>query len=138
MSGAAGGIAIKKSDLKATIRDYRDSVLKPLNLDTSYKVTGVRSRPSKSTFGDIDIVVSFPGGDKKQLKKDLAGFLEGVDEIPQMPHKSNKKSFIHGQIVTTLWPIANQTDEYIQIDNIVTTSEDEGEFTYGMLDLPAQ
>mgnify|MGYP003624819478 FL=1 len=138
MSGAAGGVPIKKKDLKDTIRDYRDKVLKPLNLDTSYKITGVRSRPSKSTFGDIDIVVSFPSGDKKQLKKDIANFLEGMDQIPQLPHKANKKSFIHGQIVTTLWPVSNQPGEYVQIDNIVTVSKDEGEFTYGMLDLPAQ
>ena len=90
MSGAAGGVPIKKKDLKDTIRDYRDKVLKPLNLDTSYKITGVRSRPSKSTFGDIDIVVSFPSGDKKQLKKDIANFLEGMDQIPQLPHKANR------------------------------------------------
>jgi len=33
MSGAAGGSRIKKEDLKTTIRDYRDNVLKPLDLD---------------------------------------------------------------------------------------------------------
>ena len=68
MSGAAGGVTINKEDLKATIRDYRDNILKPLGLDTSYTITGVRSRPEKDIFGDIDIVVSFPEGDKKELK----------------------------------------------------------------------
>ena len=138
MSGAAGGVIINKEDLKATIRDYRETVLKPLNLDKSYNVTGVRRRPEKNTFGDIDIVLSFPGGDKKQLKKDFAQHLEQIDKIPTIPRKKNKKYFIHGSIVTNLYPIAGKPDQYVQIDNIITPSEDEGKFTYNMLDLPAQ
>jgi hypothetical protein len=138
MSGAAGGSRIKKEDLKATIRDYRDNILKPLGLDKSYSITGVRSRPEKDIFGDIDIVVSFPGGEKKELKQDLAKFLSQVDAIPTIPHKKNNKYFIHGNIVSTLYPIFGKEDEYVQIDNIVTTSKEEGNFTFNMLDLPAQ
>ena len=138
MSGAAGGSRINKEDLKATIRDYRDNVLKPLGLDKSYSITGVRSRPEKNIFGDIDIVVSFSGGDKKELKQDLAKFLSQVDKIPSIPHKKNNKYFIHGNIVSTLYPIIGKEKEYVQIDNIVTTSKEEGKFVYNMLDLPAQ
>ena len=138
MSGAAGGSRINKEDLKATIRDYRDNILKPLGLDKSYSITGVRSRPEKDIFGDIDIVVSFPGGEKKELKQDLAKFLSQVDAIPTIPHKKNNKYFIHGNIVSTLYPIFGKEDEYVQIDNIVTTSKEEGNFTFNMLDLPAQ
>jgi len=137
MSGAAGGTRIKKEDLKDTIRDYRDNVLKPLGLDKSYTITGVRSRPEKDIFGDIDIVVSFPEGDKKELKQTLANSLEQVQQIPIIP-KKNKKYFIHGNIVSTLYPIYGKEKEYVQIDNIVTTSKEEGKFTYKMLDLPAQ
>jgi hypothetical protein len=138
MSGAAGGSRINKEDLKATIRDYRDNILKPLGLDKSYSITGVRSRPEKNIFGDIDIVVSFSGGDKKELKQDLAKFLSQVDKIPSIPHKKNNKYFIHGNIVSTLYPIIGKEEEYVQIDNIVTTSKEEGKFVYNMLDLPAQ
>ena len=138
MSGAAGGSRINKEDLKATIRDYRDNILKPLGLDKSYSITGVRSRPEKNIFGDIDIVVSFSGGDKKELKQDLAKFLSQVDKIPPIPHKKNNKYFIHGNIVSTLYPIIGKEGEYVQIDNIVTTSKEEGKFVYNMLDLPAQ
>ena len=138
MSGAAGGSRIKKEDLKATIRDYRDNVLKPLGLDKSYTITGVRSRPEKEIFGDIDVVVSFPEGDKKELKQTLAGFIEQVNKIPEIPQKKNKKYFIHGSIVSILYPIYGKENEYVQIDNIVTASEEEGKFTYKMLDLPAQ
>ena len=138
MSGAAGGSRIKKEDLKATIRDYRENILKPLGLDKSYSITGVRSRPEKDIFGDIDIVVSFQGGEKKELKQELAKFLSQVDKIPTIPHKKNNKYFIHGNIVSTLYPIIGKEGEYVQIDNIVTTSEDEGKFTFNMLDLPAQ
>jgi len=138
MSGAAGGSRIKKEDLKATIRDYRDNVLKPLGLDKSYNITGVRSRPEKDIFGDIDVVVSFPGGDKKELKQTLAKFIEQVNKVPGIPQKKNKKYFIHGSIVSILYPISGKENEYVQIDNIVTASKDEGKFTYKMLDLPAQ
>jgi len=138
MSGAAGGSRIKKEDLKATIRDYRDNVLKPLGLDKSYTITGVRSRPEKEIFGDIDVVVSFPEGDKKELKQTLASFIEQVNKIPEIPQKKNKKYFIHGSIVSILYPIYRKENEYVQIDNIVTASEEEGKFTYKMLDLPAQ
>ena len=138
MSGAAGGSRIKKEDLKATIRDYRENILKPLGLDKSYKITGVRSRPEKDIFGDIDVVVSFQGGDKKELKQELAKFLSQTDKIPTIPHKKNNKYFIHGNIVSTLYPIIGKEGEYVQIDNIVTSSEDEGKFTFNMLDLPAQ
>ena len=138
MSGAAGGSRIKKEDLKATIRDYRDNVLKPLGLDKSYTITGVRSRPEKEIFGDIDVVVSFPEGDKKELKQTLAGFVEQVNKIPEIPQKKNKKYFIHGSIVSILYPIYGKENEYVQIDNIVTASKEEGKFTYKMLDLPAQ
>jgi hypothetical protein len=138
MSGAAGGSRIKKEDLKATIRDYRDNVLKPLGLDKSYTITGVRSRPEKDIFGDIDVVVSFPGGDKKELKQTLAKFIEQINKVPEIPQKKNKKYFIHGSIVSILYPISGKENEYVQIDNIVTASKDEGKFTYKMLDLPAQ
>jgi len=139
MSGAAGGSRINKEDLKATIRDYRDNILKPLGLDKSYSITGVRSRPEKTIFGDIDIVVSFPeGGDKKELKQELASFLSQTDKIPTIPHKKNNKYFIHGNIVSTLYPIIGKEGEYVQIDNIITVSKEEGQFTYNMLDLPAQ
>ena len=137
MSGAAGGSRINKENLKATIRDYRDNILKPLGLDKSYNITGVRSRPEKNIFGDIDIVVSFSEGDKKELKQSIASFLEQQSQIPVIPSK-NKKYFIHGNIVSTLYPIAGKNGEYVQIDNIVTVSKEEGKFTYKMLDLPAQ
>lgn len=138
MSGAAGGSRISKENLKATIRDYRENVLKPLDLDKSYSITGVRSRPEKDIYGDIDIVVSFPGGDKKELKQDLAKFISQIDKIPSLPHKKNNKYFIHGNIVSILYPIIGKEEEYVQIDNIVTTSKEEGKFVYNMLDLPAQ
>jgi hypothetical protein len=138
MSGAAGGSRISKENLKATIRDYRENVLKPLDLDKSYSITGVRSRPEKDIFGDIDIVVAFPEGDKKELKQELAQFLSQIDKIPAIPHKKNNKYFIHGNIVSTLYPISGKEGEYVQIDNIVAASKEEGKFAHNMLDLPAQ
>ena len=137
MSGAAGGSRINKEDLKTTIRDYRNNILKPLGLDVSYSITGIRSRPEKNIFGDIDIVVSFPEGDKKELKQQFASFLTQNNKVPVIPSK-NKKYFIHGNIVSTLYPIANKEGEYVQIDNIVTVTKEEGKFAFQMLDLPAQ
>lgn len=148
MSGAAGGSRIRKEELKATIQDYRDKVLKPLNLDKSYRVTGVKSRPDKDTFGDIDIVLSFDNSNseykddlKKQrahLKQELAKYISQITSIPDIPHKDNKKYFLHGNTVSILYPIAGREGEYVQIDNIISVGEEEGKFTYGMLDLPVE
>jgi hypothetical protein len=147
MSGAAGGSRIDRENLKQTIRNYRDNVLKPLGLDGSYNITGVRNRRDKYSYGDIDIVLAFKedtpqGGDIKkhraQLKQEFAKFLSQLGEIPTMPHKGGKKYFIHGNIVSILYPIAGREDEYVQIDNIISIGEEEAELTYNMLDLPAE
>ena len=137
MSGAAGGSRISKENLKDTIRDYRENVLKPLGLDKSYSITGVRSRPEKNTFGDIDIVLSYPSGEEPELKKQLAQYISSIDFIPTIPSK-NAKYFIHGSIVSILYPIIGRENEFVQIDNIVTVTKEGGKFTYKMLDLPAE
>ena len=137
MSGAAGGSRISKENLKDTIRDYRENVLKPLGLDKSYSITGVRSRPEKNTFGDIDIVLSYPSGEEPELKKQLAQYISSIDFIPTIPSK-NAKYFIHGSIVSILYPIIGRENEFVQIDNIVTVTKEGGKFAYKMLDLPAE
>ena len=147
MSGAAGGSRIDRENLKQTIRNYRDNVLKPLGLDGSYNITGVRNRKDKYSYGDIDIVLAFKeatpqGGDIKkhraQLKQEFAKFITQIDKVPGIPHKGGKKYFIHGNIVSLLYPIAGREDEYVQIDNIISIGEEEAELTYNMLDLPAE
>jgi nicotinamide mononucleotide adenylyltransferase len=138
MSGAAGGSRIDRENLKQTIRNYRDNVLKPLGLDGSYNITGVRNRRDKYSYGDIDIVLAFKEGDRVELKQELAKHLSQIGDIPTMPHKKDKKYFIHGNIVTTLYPISGREGEYVQIDNIVSVGKEEGTFTHNMLDLPAE
>ena len=138
MSGAAGGSRIDRENLKQTIRNYRDNVLKPLGLDGSYNITGVRNRRDKYSYGDIDIVLAFKEGDRAELKQELAKHLSQIGDIPTMPHKKDKKYFIHGNIVTTLYPISGREGEYVQIDNIVSVGKEEGTFTHNMLDLPAE
>ena len=138
MSGAAGGSRIDRENLKQTIRSYRDNVLKPLGLDGSYNITGVRNRKDKYSYGDIDIVLAFKQGDRVELKQELAKHLSQIGDIPTMPHKKDKKYFIHGNIVTTLYPISGREGEYVQIDNIISVGKEEGKFTHNMLDLPAE
>ena len=147
MSGAAGGSRITRDEFKATIQDYKNTVLKPLDLDTSSEVTGFETRPNKESFGDIDIVLTFKettpqGGDIKkhraQLKQEFAKFITQIDRVPGIPHKGGKKYFIHGNIVSILYPIAGREDEYVQIDNIVAIGEEEAKLTHHMLDLPAE
>ncbi len=147
MSGAAGGSRITRAEFEATIEDYKERVLKPLDLDTSSNVTGFETRPNKESFGDIDIVLTFKeatpqGGDIKkhraQLKQEFAKFITQIDRVPGIPHKGGKKYFIHGNIVSILYPIAGREDEYVQIDNIISIGEEEAELTHYMLDLPAE
>ena len=82
MSGAAGGVTINKEDLKATIRDYRENVLKPLNLDKSYNITGIRRRPEKNVFGDNKYALVCSEG--VGWEQDTYGCLEVPTNIGQM------------------------------------------------------
>jgi hypothetical protein len=142
MSGSAGGNRIPRSAVEKTVKEYIDKVLSKVPGFKSAKISGSYNTSAKQDFGDIDLITSFEGEDKKEFKKQLAKYLESLPDDVIVPFKSEKyagkKTMNTGEIVTILYPITGMPGEFVQIDNIIALSEEEGEFKKTFLDYPAE
>lgn len=142
MSGSAGGNRITRESVVKTVDSYINRILKKFPAFKSAKVSGSYNTSAKEDFGDIDLIVNLESDDKKGVKVDLAKFLSALPDDVIVPFKSEKykgKKYLNtGEIVTILYPIEGQPGEYVQIDNIVSVSDDEAEFKKEFLDYPAE
>ena len=142
MSGSAGGNRIPRSAVEKTVKEYIDKVLSKVPGFKSAKVSGSYNTSEKQDFGDIDLITYFEGEDKKEFKKQLAKYLESLPDDVIVPFKSEKyagkKTMNTGEIVTILYPITGMPGEFVQIDNIIALSEEEGDFKQNFLDYPAE
>lgn len=141
MSGSAGGNRIPREAVENTVKDYTNKVLSKFPGFKKAKVTGSYNTSNKQDFGDIDLIVQIEGKDKKQIKLDLAKFLSSLSDSEIVPFKSDKykgkKTLNSGELVTILYPITGMEGQYVQIDNIISISEEEAEFKNTFLDYPA-
>jgi hypothetical protein len=142
MSGSAGGNRIPREAVEATKNSYIRKVLSKFPGFKDAKISGSYNATGKSDFGDIDLIVTLEGDDKKKLKQDLAAFFAEFPDNLVIPFKSDKykgkKSLASGELVTILYPIEGMPGQFIQIDNMVSTSEAESEFKKSFLDYPAE
>ena len=142
MSGSAGGNRITRESVAKTVDSYINRILKKFPAFKSAKVSGSYNTSAKEDFGDIDLIVNLEATDKKNIKLELAKFLSDLPDDVIVPFKSEKykgKKYLNtGEIVTILYPIEGQPDQYVQIDNIVSVSDDEAEFKKEFLDYPAE
>jgi cytidyltransferase-like protein len=142
MSGSAGGNRITRESVANTVNNYVDRILKKFPAFKSAKISGSYNTSAKEDFGDIDLIVNLKATDKKNIKLELAKFLSSLPDDVIVPFKSEKykgKKYLNtGEIVTILYPIEGQPDQYVQIDNIVSVSDDEAEFKKEFLDYPAE
>lgn len=141
MSGSIGGKRIKRSEVQPTLDLYIEKVLKGFPGFVSAQITGSYNAGTKADHGDIDIAVHINGSDIKTIKKNFKNYLDGLsDELtPKFIFGRNKgnKSQLYGTIVTCGFPIYGRPDDYVQIDNIVVTNENEQRFQKEFLDLDA-
>ena len=93
-------------------------------------------------FGDLDIIVSFEGNNKQEVKQQI---IDSVTSLPSsliVPFKSSKytgrRYYNSGELISVLFPITGKPREYIQVDNIIALSEEEHNFKNNFLDLPAE
>jgi cytidyltransferase-like protein len=142
MSGSAGGNRITRESVAKTVDSYINRILKKFPAFKSAKVSGSYNTSAKEDFGDIDLIVNLTATDKKNIKLELAKFLSDLPDDVIVPFKSEKykgKKYLNtGEIITILYPIEGQPGEYVQIDNIVSISDDEAEFKKEFLDYPAE
>jgi cytidyltransferase-like protein len=142
MSGSAGGNRIPREVVEKTVQDYIDKVLSKFPGFKKAKVTGSYNAGTKQDFGDIDLIVQLDGTDKKIIKQDLAKYFTTLPDSVIVPFKSDKykgkKSLSSGELVTILYPIVSIPDQFVQIDNIVSISEEESTFKNTFLDYSAE
>jgi cytidyltransferase-like protein len=142
MSGSAGGNRIPREVVEKTVQDYIDKVLSKFPGFKKAKVTGSYNAGTKQDFGDIDLIVQIDGADKKTVKQDLTKFFATFPDSVIVPFKSDKykgkKSLSSGELVTVLYPIIGIPDQFVQIDNIVSISEEESTFKNTFLDYSAE
>jgi hypothetical protein len=112
-----------------------DSYIKELRKNPKVKDVKISgsfiSNPKKTTFGDIDLIVTVDANDKKAFKKEFA---EWIKSIPVQPFKgkyAGRKFYNAGELVSVAYKDA-------QIDNIIALSPKEAEFKLKFLNLPAE
>lgn len=142
MSGVAGGNRIERGDVQATFNKYVEEVLSKIPGFKKASLSGSVKAGSKPDFGDLDIIVWFEGDDKREVKQRL---IDAALALPQniiVPFKSEKytgrRYYNSGELISVLYPIVGKEDEYIQVDNIISLSEEEHAFKGSFLDLPAE
>ena len=142
MSGVAGGNRIEKGDVQATFNKYVEEVLSKIPGYKKASLSGSVKAGSKADFGDLDIIVWFEGDDKREVKQRL---IDAALALPQniiVPFKSEKytgrRYYNSGELISVLYPIVGKDDQYIQVDNIISLSEEEHAFKGSFLDLPAE
>jgi hypothetical protein len=142
MSGVAGGNRILKQDVQATFNKYVDEVLSKIPGFKKASLSGSVKAGSKADFGDLDIITWFEGDDKREVKQRI---IDAISKLPPsviVPFKSEKytgrKYYNSGELISVLYPIAGQEDQYIQVDNIIALTEEESVFKGSFLDLPAE
>lgn len=143
MSGAAGGGRIPRSAVEQTVKDYSEKILSKIEGFKDVKLSGSYNRPDKQDFGDIDIIVTIETDKtKKEVKKEIANLFQSLpdEELPplQNPKYKGRKYINHGEMVSNLYPISGIPGEFVQVDNIISLSQEEGEFKKTILDYPAE
>ena len=142
MSGSAGGNRVSRQAVQNTVDSYINKVLKKFKAFEDAKISGSYNAGDKEDFGDIDLIVTLQGDDKKAIKKELADYLNSLPDNLIVPFKSDKykgkKSLSTGEIVTILYPIEGTTDQFVQIDNMISLSDEESTFKKSFLDYPAE
>lgn len=141
MSGSIGGKRIKRAEVQPTLDKYIEKVLTGFPGFISAQITGSYNAGTRVDHGDIDIAVHIKGNDVKVVKKNFKNYLDSLsdDLTPKFIFGRNegKKSQLYGAIVTCGFPIDGREDDYVQIDNIIVTNENEQRFQKEFLDLDA-
>ena len=142
MSGVAGGNRIERGDVQNTFNKYVEEVLSKIPGFKKASLSGSVKAGTKADFGDLDIIVWFEGEDKREVKQRL---IDAALALPQdiiVPFKSEKytgrRYYNSGELISVLYPIVGKDDEYIQVDNIISLTEEEHAFKGSFLDLPAE
>ncbi len=142
MSGVAGGNRILRQDVQATFNKYVSEVLSTIPGFKKASLSGSVKAGSKADFGDLDVITWFEGDDKREVKQRIIDAVLKLSSNVIVPFKSEKytgkRYYNSGELISVLYPIEGQEDQYIQVDNIIALTEEESVFKGSFLDLPAE
>lgn len=147
MSGVSGNARIgSRSDFDKILSSYKSVIGKFPGFVSVAPSGSYNSDKSKTTFGDMDLVVHIDGSmynnDKAVLKKKLAEYLTSLSVDTITPFESEKykgrRFYNSGEIVTVSYQSPNKNIPAAQIDNIIVMDEDEAKFKLNFLDFPAE
>jgi len=116
------------TDIQNTIKDLKGF----------QSITPTGSYKTKSSFGDIDIILEVDSTDKKIVKTNLIRYMRETNRIrPFVSEKYKGKEYYNsGEIVTFSYQSPGQ--EPHQVDFIISLTPKETEFKCNFLDLPAE
>ena len=142
MSGVTGAERVRS---RADFAQFVDEYLGVISNFPGYvKMTtsgSYNSDLTKTSFGDIDLIIHFDWNDKKILKQMLVRYLEKFSEDVIVPFTSTKyagkRTSNTGELVSVRYH-SKKLGYSVQIDNIVALSAEEMEFKREFLDMPAE
>lgn len=143
MSGVTGAERVRsREDFAQFVEEYRGVIS---NFPGYVKMTtsgSYNSDLTKTTFGDIDLIIHFDTWtDKPLLKRMLVQYFEKFSEDVIVPFTSaryaGKRTSNTGELVSVRYH-SKKLGYSVQIDNIVALSAEEMEFKRQFLDMPAE
>ena len=143
MSGSTGAERVKsRIDYIKFINAYK-KLLIDFNGFVSITTSGsFNSDLTKDDFGDLDLIVEFNTNEtKKVIKKRLSNYLISLPTNIICEFTSEKYSgnrFLNTGEILTIRFYDNELGYSIQIDNIISLSQDETNFKLKFLDIPAE
>lgn len=143
MSGVTGAERVRsREDFAQFVKEYEEVISNFPGYMTMTTSGSYNSDLTKTTFGDIDLIIHFDNWkDKRLLKQMLVKYLErlplDVIVLFTSPKYSGRRTNNTGELVSVRFH--SKTLGYsVQIDNIVALSAEEANFKRQFLDLPAE
>lgn len=143
MSGVTGADRVQsRADFAQLVEEYKEVISNfPGYVDMTTSGS-YNSDLTKSSFGDIDLIVQFDTWtDKTLLKRMLVQYFEKFSDDIIVPFTSErhfgKRTSNTGELVSVRY-YSNTLGYSVQIDNIVALSAQEMEFKRQFLDMPAE
>jgi hypothetical protein len=143
MSGVTGAERVRsRKDFAQFVDEYREVISNFPGFVSMITSGSYNSDLSKTTFGDIDLIIHFDTwNDKQLLKRMLVSYFHNMSEDIIVPFTSakyaSKRTSNTGELVSVRFH--SKTLGYsVQIDNIVALSAEEANFKREFLDLPAE
>jgi len=143
MSGCVGAPKIEgRQNYEAIFNSYLNFIKEYPNLVSVRSSGSYISNKTKTSFGDMDLIIEVKGfNDKKLAKLDFVDWIMKQPEefiVPFCSEKYNGRTYLNtGEIVTIGFQSTDKSIPFSQIDNIFALTEEEASFKENFLNMPA-